>query len=93
MLVRLTEVVENQSTKTFSVREVTINPEHSVAIRDDYQAAQALTENRMPDGLSKSATFSRLYMNSGQHGLQIVVVGDPATVESKLNNNRRVLKG
>lgn len=93
MLVRLTEVFENQSTKTFGMREVTINPEHIVAIRDDYTATQALNENRMPDGLSKNVSFSRVYMNSGQHGLQIVVVGDPATVESKLNNNRRVLKG
>jgi hypothetical protein len=91
MLVRLTEVYEIPSQSKYGVREVSVNPEHVVAIRQDVVAKQALTEGRMPDGLSGQAEFTRIYLNTGN--LNVVVVGDPAMVESKLQNTRRVLKG
>ena len=91
MLVRLTEVYEIPSQSKYGVREVSVNPEHVVAIRQDFTAKQALTEGRMPDGLSGQAEFTRIYLNTGN--LNVVVVGDPAMVESKLQNTRRVLKG
>ena len=91
MLVRLTEVYEIPSQSKYGVREVSVNPEHIVALRQDYVAKQALTEGRMPDGLSGQADFTRIYLNTGN--LNLVVVGDPSMVETKLQNNKRVLKG
>lgn len=91
MLVRLTEVYEVPSQSKYGVREVSVNPEHVVALRQDAVAKSALFENRMPDGLSKEADFTRIYLNTGN--LNVVVVGTPATIEEKLRANRRVLKG
>ena len=91
MLVRLTEVYEITSQSRYAVREVSINPEHVVALRQDSAAKAALNENRMPDGLSKEVDFTRVYLNTGN--LNVVVVGTPALVEEKLKSNKRVLKG
>lgn len=91
MLVRLTEVYEIPSVSKYGMREVSVNPEHVVALRQDYVAKQALTEGRMPDGLSGHADFTRVYLNTGN--LNVVVVGSPGMVEEKLHTGRRVLKG
>lgn len=91
MLVRLTEVFEVTSQSKYSMREVSINPEHVVALRQDVVAKQALTEGRMPNGLSGQADFTRVYLNTGN--LNVVVVGSPSMVEEKLHTGKRVLKG
>ena len=54
MLVRLTEVYEIPSEARFGLREVSINPEHIVAVRQDFVATSALKEGRMPEGLSNA---------------------------------------
>jgi len=91
MLVRLTEVYEVPSQSKYGVREVSVNPEHVVALRQDYVAKQALSEGRMPDGLSGQADFTRVYLNTGN--LNVVVVGNPAMIEEKLQKIKKVLKG
>ena len=75
------------------MREVFVNPEHVTAIREDYSANRALNENRMPDGLSKDANFSTLFLSSGQHGLNMTVVGTPSMIQEKMNGSRKILKG
>ena len=82
MLVRLTEVYEVPTQNKYNIREVSINPEHIVALRQDFSAKQALNEGRMPDGLSNHAEFTRIYLNTGN--LNIVVVGTPFMIEEKL---------
>jgi hypothetical protein len=91
MLVRLTEVYEMPSVNKYGMREVSINPEHVVALRQDYTAKQALTEGRMPEGLSNQADFTRVYLNTGN--LNVVVVGNSTIIEEKLHSVKRVLKG
>lgn len=94
MLVNLTEVFENPTTKSYSLREVLINPEHVAAVREDWTARQALTESRMPTGLNQDVSFSRLTMSAGQHGLHMTVVGAPSVIGEKLNkDSRKLLKG
>jgi hypothetical protein len=79
------------SQSKYGMREVSVNPDHVVALRQDYVAKQALTEGRMPEGLSGQADFTRVYLNTGN--LNVVVVGSPGLVEEKLHTNKRVLKG
>lgn len=91
MLVRLMEVFEMPSEGRYGLREVSINPEHIVAVRQDFAATSALKEGRMPEGLSSAAQFSRIYLNTSN--LNVVVVGSPELIEEKARSNRRVLKG
>jgi hypothetical protein len=91
MMLKLKEVYNSGS--GWNIREVMINPAHIVAMREDYTAKSALYENRMPQGLSQSVTFTRIYLNSGQSSLEVVVTDPPEIIESKINNAKRLLKG
>jgi hypothetical protein len=90
MLVRLTEAFEIPANSTYGLREVSINPEHVTALRYDGLAKSALNENRMPPGLSKTAEFTRVYMNNG---LNVLVVGSPDILEQKFSSQKTLLKG
>jgi len=78
---------------SWHIREVLINPKHIVAMREDSVARTALYENRMPEGLSQNVSFTRIYLNSGQSSLEVVVAESPAMLEAKISNAKRLLKG
>lgn len=99
MFVTLTEVVENTTTTNltaspsgsstrFTLREVTINPEYVVCVREDAGMRQMLTEGLLPTELSGSHQFTRVYLDRGQSGIDIVVVGNPQAIEEKLLPNK-----
>ena len=106
MFIRLTEVVENSTTtrlaadvdrkKRFTLREVSINPEYVVCVREDNAIKQMLIEGYLPEGLDKRQRFTRIYLDRGQTGIDIVVVGDPETVQEDLRRakgKKEVLHG
>ncbi len=91
MLVTLTEVVENTTTTNlvgdssrYTLREVTINPEYVVCVREDSVMRRMLTEGLLPNELSSSHQFTRVYLDRGQTGIDIVVVGNRRAIEEKL---------
>ncbi len=92
-MITLTEVYENHSKNTYSMRDILINPQHIIAMREDTQAQMALQENRMPQGLSPNLGFTRIYLNSGQQGLNVLVAGSLDIVQQKIGGTKRVLKG
>ena len=105
MLVRLTEVIESSTSrvgtsiqeKNYILREVSINPSHVVCLREEPRMKKMLTDGYLPEDLDKRQQFTRVYMNRGQTGIDIIVVGTPALVESKLyeqvQSERTLLKG
>ena len=93
MLIRLTEAYQIPSSNEYGLREISINPTNVVAIRAEDGAKQALAEGRMPEGISQSAQFSRVYLNTGGNGLNVLVVGDQTTLEQKFASTKRLLKG
>jgi len=96
MVVKLVEVcrsTEYGSVNQYDLREVFINPEHVVCLRSDDTTRQRLRENKLPKNLDERQEFTRIQLNRGHNGLDIVVVGDPATVEQKLQTARQVLRG
>ncbi len=101
MLVKLTEVCTNGAVtvgQNYKLREVFVNPEHVIMIREDIRAKK-LNENGLlaaPDSgtLDKNHRFSKLTINRGHTGSEIVVVGSPEVVEDILKSDtRRVLRG
>jgi hypothetical protein len=93
MLVRLTEAYQIPSSVNYGLREISINPANVVAIRAEDSAKQALSEGRMPDGISQAAQFSRVYLNTGGNGLNVLVIGDQTTLEQKFASTKKLLKG
>ena len=97
MVVKLIEVHTYHavtSNNSYSLREVYINPQRVVSMREDPSYRTLLSEGQLPEGLDNNQTFTRIFLDQGQGGNSLVVVGDPVTVDKKLTEGqRRVLKG
>ena len=96
MLVKLTEVCNNgavTTNKMYSLREVFVNPEHVVMIREEKRMKELNESGKVATGLNKTHQFSKLTINRGQAGTEIVVVGSPEVVETTLKNSNQLLRG
>ena len=100
MIIKFVEVYEstrshsNDKVRSYSLREVFVNPEQVVCVRTDDSLKRKLVEGKMPEGLDDRQEFSRIYLNRGQAGLDLVVVGSATTIEQKLNiSQKQLLKG
>ena len=96
MLVKLTEVCNNgavTTNKLYSLREVFVNPEHVVMIREEKRMKELNESGKVASGLDSAHQFSKLTINRGQTGTEIVVVGSPELIETTLNNNKQLLRG
>ena len=94
---KLIEVTQNSATtKTYSLREVFVNPEFVVSLMPDSNTKRLLTEGRLPEGLSEQTEFTRVTIHKGATGQEMVVVGTPSDVRTKLftgNGKTSLLKG
>ena len=104
MLVILTEVQEylaprkgsTERQRAYSLREVSVNPSHVVCLREDESMKRSLTEGLLPDGLDNRQRFTRVFLERGQSGIDLVVVGAPEQIRQKIYENakeRELLRG
>ena len=96
MLVKLTEVCGTGAVTTgrkYSLREVFVNPEHVVMVREEHQMKSLNEQGMLTEGLSKDHRFSKITIDKGTTGTDIVVIGDPNTVETALNKRSYLLRG
>ncbi len=92
---KLIEVMQNSATaKTYSLREVFVNPEFVVSLVPDTNTKRLLSEGRLPEGLSLQTEFTRVTIHKGATGQEMIVIGDIGAVRSKLfANSKQVLRG
>ncbi len=98
MLIKLTEIYNNGALtmrQTYTLREVFVNPEHVVMVREESRMTQLNEQGLLPSELDKNHRFSKLIINRGHTGSEIVVVGAPEIIEATLNKNKvkQILKG
>ena len=96
MLVKLTEVCSNgavTTNKLYSLREIFVNPEHVIMIREEKRMKELNENEKVAAGLEQNHQFSKLTINRGQAGTEIVVVGSPEVVETTLKKNKQLLRG
>ena len=97
MLVRLTEICQNNmltsKKQAYTLREVFINPEHGVMSREEARMQQLKEQGALPDDLNEGHRFTKLTINRGHTGTEIVVVGAPDTIEKSLNQNKKLIRG
>jgi len=96
-MVKLVEICETKaltSGQQYTLREVYVNPKHVVALREESTLKKKLVEGLLPENLDERQQFTRLTLDRGQVGLDLVVVGGPGLVESKLKDagERHVLR-
>ncbi len=101
MIVKLVEVVQERQAQvlgkppeiSYSLREVFVNPDQVVCLRSEEAVKRHLQEGKFPD-LNEAQSFTRIHMNRGNSGLDIVVVGSPDVVEEKIFKTKsRLLRG
>jgi len=97
MLVKLTEVCAYGAVTTphnYMLREVFINPEHVIMIREEKRMRELNERGMLSEGLDTKHRFSKLTINRGHNGTEIVVIGAPSIVETQLkNNSKQLLRG
>ena len=93
-LVKLTEVCHNATLATkqdYTLQEVFVNPEHVVMIREEARIQKLNEEGILHKDLSRNHRFTKLTINRGHTGTEIVVVGAPDAIENKLNKKTKEL--
>ena len=96
MLVKLTEIHHNNTLTTkseYTLREVFVNPEHVVMIREEARMQSLNEQGLLPEGLKSEHQFTKLTINRGHTGTEIIVVGSPTMVENSLNIKQQLLRG
>jgi len=79
--------------KDYGLREIYINPDHVVCLREDFQSSRLLTEGSLPEDLDPRQEFTNVSLNKGTYGQDIVVIGPISEVHQKLYSQRELLKG
>ena len=96
MLVKLIEVYNKRTyassadgrVEEYSLREVFVNPEHVVCMRENTTLKTRLSETDLGQEIHPSESYTKIYINRGQSGLDLDVVGDLAAVKNKLSGRK-----
>ena len=94
-MVKLIEVVQTFKDE-YKFREIFINPDHVVYLREDANLKTRLNEgtDNFPEGLDTRQSFTRIQVHNGTTGSEFVVVGLPHIVENKLKGTpKELLRG
>ena len=89
-LVKLTEVCGTGAVTTnakYALREVFVNPEHVVMVREEHRLRQLNEEGLIDKGLDTNHRFSKITIDKGNTGTEIVVIGAPEIIEKTLHTN------
>jgi len=94
MIVKLVEATKSgYGDNSLHLEEVYINTEQVVCVRPA-ATLHATQGTPMPEGIDHNTQFSKVFLDHGQNGIAITVVGPPALIESKINTaKRQLLKG
>jgi len=102
MIIKLTEILrankytnEGKSGSPYILRQIFINSQHVVCLREDEHYRQLLSEGRLVEDLSQNQSFTKIYLNRGQAGIDLTVVGSPSVIQEKLGLTleKQLLKG
>ena len=96
MLVKLTEVCGTGAVTNnakYSLREVFINPEHVVMVREEHRLKQLNEQGLLCQGLDNDHRFSKIVIHTGNSGTEIIVIGAPEIIEKTLHTNKQILRG
>lgn len=102
MVVELIEVLrtnkytgEGTLKDPYILRKIYVNSQHVVCLREDEHYKQLLSEGRLMDEIDRNQSFTKIYLNRGQAGIDLTVVGSPSSVQEKLGlaSEKQLLRG
>ena len=97
-MIQLVEVYQyddhGRGQRRYNRREIFINPKHVVAIRPDNRMSKLLNEGYLPEDMDKRQGFTKVYLDRGQTGIDLTVVGEAGIVSGKLGiTQKELLRG
>jgi len=97
VIVKLIEIYESRHHSSgdkisFSLREVFVSSEHVTCLREDIRTSKKLQSGLLPEDLDIRQKFTKIHLNRGLSGIDLVVVGDPHLIQEKLLG-KTLLKG
>tara|TARA_Y100000310_G_C20162734_1_gene569951 strand:- start:262 stop:567 length:306 start_codon:yes stop_codon:yes gene_type:complete len=101
MLISLTEValmssknISNEKQK-YTFRKIMINPDQVVCIREDESLSRTYKSHRdlFPEDLDSRANFTKIHLNRGQSGIDLVVLGDLSQITEMIAQKKKLLRG
>ena len=101
MIIKMTEIsrvnndsFHSSSKSRYTLREVFINPEHVVCLREDLTFKRLLEEGNLGNDLDHRQTFTKIHLQRGHSGIDITVVGTPTMIQEQLFKSvKNLLKG
>ena len=93
MFVKLYKVIERWTSgeKNYYLSEITVNTSQISYMSENTELTSLLREGKMNLDLKNGVGFTDIRLSGGK---QIIVVGDPAFVESKImSSNKKILRG
>ena len=94
--IRFVEVYNKSGTPTFkeySLREVYINPDHVVCLRENNDVTRLLMEGALPDELDPRQQFTTVSLNKGTYGQDIIVIGPVRETHEKVIRSKDFVAG
>ncbi len=94
--IRFVEIYNKSGTpafKEYSLREVYINPDHVVCLRENNDVTRLLIEGSLPDELDPRQQFTTVSLNKGTYGQDIIVIGPVRETHEKLYAQKTLLQG
>ena len=88
-MTRLVEI--HETSQGHVLREIYVNPKHVVSLREDMRFKQKLSEGKLPEELNDQHSFTKVTLDKGSTGQELVVVGAPHAIEAKLNGDGKQL--
>jgi len=98
-MIKFVEIYTNSSfgvnqKNNYSLRETYINPDHVVCLREEGAINEKIKKTALAKELDERQEFTKIFINRGQSGLDIIVVGSPASIEEKLlKAGKQLLRG
>mgnify|MGYP003653211905 CR=1 FL=1 len=96
MIIKLVEVFESTSRSrdaktSYCLREVYVNPDHVVCLREDVSMKRKLDAKLLPEDMNPNQQFTKISMSRGHSGIDLVIIGPPTVVLDKLKS--KLLRG
>ena len=96
MLVKLIEIYNKRTfasnvdgkVEEYSLREVFVNPEHVVCLRENNSLKTRLSETKLGQDIHEAEKYNKVYINRGQSGLDLDVVVDRSAIKKKLQGTK-----
>tara|TARA_B100002019_G_scaffold282305_1_gene287399 strand:- start:141 stop:443 length:303 start_codon:yes stop_codon:yes gene_type:complete len=77
--------------RSYSLREIYINPQHVICLRSEDGLEKMLQEGRLIDGLDKRQRLTRVSVSNNSYEEDIIVIGSIDEVYKKLNTEAKSL--